>query len=102
MARIGKYSTLRFRLNTNVYSLPNRKYNDITNWQWTALLNVFGDTDGKRSRSYTVHTKAQVSALLDDPAFQRADKIQLVEVIMDKYDAPKGLKQQADLGVVTH
>jgi pyruvate decarboxylase len=50
----------------------------------------------KLSNSYTVKNKAQLSALLDDPNFAAADKIQLVEVIMDKYDAPRALKASVD------
>lgn len=56
------------------------------------MLNVLGDHDGTKSKSYTVSTKLQLSALLEDPHFAAADKIQLVEIIMDKFDAPRALR----------
>lgn len=70
-----------------------RKYNDIQNWNWPELLKFFGDdAKGEKSRSYTVRTKEELEALLADATFVSADKIQLVEVIMDKYDAPRALR----------
>ncbi|KAJ6588046.1 thiamine diphosphate-binding protein [Mycena capillaripes] len=75
-----------------------RKYNDISNWNWTGLLGVLGDASLALSQSYTVHTKSELSALLDEPSFADANKIQLVEVMMQKGDAPRSLKIQAELG----
>jgi len=75
-----------------------RKYNDISNWNWTGLLGVLGDASLALSQSYTVHTKSELSALLDTPSFADAEKIQLVEVMMQKHDAPRSLKVQAELG----
>jgi len=49
------------------------------------------------SRSYTVRDKAGLEKLLDDPQFCNAGKIQLVEVVMDKYDTPRALKLAAEL-----
>ena len=43
-----------------------------------------------------------LDALLKNDAFGKADKIQLVEMIMDKHDAPKGLKVQAELSGKTN
>jgi pyruvate decarboxylase len=80
----------------------SRKYNDITNWKWTSLFNVFGDDDGKKSQTFTVHNKAELSTLLDNEKFANADKIQLVEVIMDKFDAPRALQVQAELSGKTN
>jgi pyruvate decarboxylase len=80
-----------------------RKYNDISNWEWTSLLRVLGDADEKLSVSYTVRTKAELSALLDDKVFAEGDeKMKLVEVIMDKFDAPRALKMQAELSGKTN
>lgn len=61
------------------------------------LLSVLGDADGTLSKSYTVSTKDELSILLDDPSFAAAEKMQLVELIMEKHDAPRALKAQADL-----
>jgi pyruvate decarboxylase len=74
-----------------------RKYNDISNWDWTALFSVFGDPDQKLSSAFTVHTKGALSMLLDDATFAKAGKIQLVEVMMDKFDAPRALQEQTAL-----
>jgi pyruvate decarboxylase len=73
--------------------LRRRKYNDISNWRWTSLLEFLGDDrSGKLSNSYTVHNKTELSTLLDDPTFASTEKIQLVEVVMQKFDAPRALK----------
>lgn len=56
-----------------------------------------GGTEGKTCQSYTVTTKQELSDLLDKEEFARADKIQLVEMIMDVHDAPRALKLQAEL-----
>jgi len=79
-----------------------RKYNDIMNWKWTSLLTVLGDLDGTLSQSYTVHNKAELSSLLDNEEFAKASKIQLVEVMMDKFDAPRALMAQAELSGKTN
>ncbi|KAJ7601083.1 pyruvate decarboxylase THI3 [Mycena floridula] len=92
-----------FLLNNSGYTIERylhgkeRKYNDISNWKWTSLLTVFGDADGTKSKSYTVNNKTELSALLDDATFASAQKIQLVEVMMDKFDAPRALQEQAAL-----
>ncbi|KAJ7111372.1 thiamine diphosphate-binding protein [Mycena epipterygia] len=75
-----------------------RKYNDISNWNWTGLLSVLGDASLTLSQSYTVHTKSELSALLDTASFADAGKIQLVEIMMQMHDAPRALAIQAELG----
>ncbi|KAI5988997.1 thiamine diphosphate-binding protein [Pisolithus albus] len=93
MIRIG-ITPIIFVINNEGYNVERRlhgmyrKYNDIATWCYTSLLTAFGDVDGTASRSYTVRDKASLDKLLLDPEFARADKIQLVEVIMDKYDSP--------------
>ncbi|KAG7440406.1 pyruvate decarboxylase, partial [Guyanagaster necrorhizus] len=92
-----------FVLNNSGYTVERcirgqtRKYNDITNWKWTSLLETFGDLDGTRSKSYTVNTKEELKNLLDDSEFSSARKIQLVEVLMPMLDAPLSLKFQTEL-----
>lgn len=66
------------------------------------MFRVLGDPDGKLSRTYKVHNKTELSKLLDDTTFTSADKIQLVEVIMDKLDAPRALQVQAELSGKTN
>ncbi|KAJ7931026.1 thiamine diphosphate-binding protein [Mycena leptocephala] len=74
-----------------------REYNDIAEWKWTGL-SVLGDASGERSKSYTVRTRSELSSLLDTESFAIAGKMQLVEVIMPKDDAPRALKVQAEIG----
>ncbi|KAF8133926.1 thiamine diphosphate-binding protein [Boletus edulis] len=85
-----------YNIERNLHGM-NRKYNDIANWKWTSLLTTLGDVDGTLSRSYTVRDKSGLEKLLDDPEFSNAGKIQLVEVIMGKYDTPRALKLAAEL-----
>ncbi|KAK7690152.1 hypothetical protein QCA50_006801 [Cerrena zonata] len=97
-----------FVLNNSGYTIERylhgerRKYNDITNWNWTSLLSTFGGVEGKSCQSYTVRTKDELSALLETESFAKADKIQLVEIIMEQLDAPKNLKDQAELSGKTN
>lgn len=97
-----------FLLNNSGYTIERflhgrtRKYNDIQNWNWTRLLDTFGAPDGVRSRSYTVRTQAELSDLLDDTTFAKAEVIQLVEVMMPMHDAPRALQAQAELSGKTN
>jgi TPP-dependent 2-oxoacid decarboxylase len=69
-----------------------RKYADIADWDYAGLLRVLGDFDGTASRSHKVRCKKELSELLDDVAFGDGKFIQLVEIFMDKMDAPSALK----------
>lgn len=65
-------------------------------------MTVLGDLDGSKSKSYTVHNKTELTSLLADKEFASANKIQLVEVMMDKFDAPRALQAQAELSGKTN
>lgn len=80
----------------------HRKYNDIANWNWTALLSVFQGNPNQTGKSYTVNTKEELSVLLENPGFASAQQIQLVEVMMDRFDAPRALRRQAELSGKTN
>ena len=69
----------------------SRKYPDIASWDYTGLLKVLGDFGGIVSRSYKARTKQELSDLLDNEEFGNAKFIQLVEIFMDKLDAPRAL-----------
>lgn len=60
---------------------------------WTNLLETFSGVNGEPSQSYTVHTKDELDKLLKDETFAHAERIQLVEVMMDQLDAPTVLKR---------
>ncbi|KAG1749231.1 thiamine diphosphate-binding protein [Suillus lakei] len=98
-----KLTPIIFVLNNKGYNIErhlhglDRKYNDIADWKWPSLLTTLGDIEGKMSKSYTVRNKSELNKLLDDREFASAGKIQLVEVIMDKYDTPRALQASADL-----
>ena len=53
-------------------------------------------------KSYTVSTKTEFDALISDVDFAAAREIQLVEVMMDKFDAPRALRRQAELSGKTN
>ncbi|KAG5640576.1 hypothetical protein DXG03_008047 [Asterophora parasitica] len=74
------------------------KYNDISNWEWTSLFKVLGDLEEKLSWTYTIRTKDKLSMLLKEKTFASANKIQLVEVMMDKLDVPGLLNGSTELG----
>jgi pyruvate decarboxylase len=44
-----------------------------------------------------VHTPEELSKLLDDPEFNKPNKLRLIEVYMPRGDAPPGLIKQAKL-----
>ncbi|KAH9931661.1 pyruvate decarboxylase [Epithele typhae] len=97
-----------FVLNNSGYTIERflhgktRKYNDISNWKWTKLLDTLGGEEGVNAKSCTVRTKDELSALLDDPKFNAAETIQLVELIMEMHDAPRSLKMQAEFSGQTN
>ena len=70
--------------------------------KWTKLLDTLGGEEGVNAKSYTVRTKQELSDLLDDPKFAAAETIQLVEMMMDQFDAPRALKVQAELSGQTN
>ncbi|KAF8206883.1 thiamine diphosphate-binding protein [Mycena galopus ATCC 62051] len=94
---------LIFVINNSGYEIERRihgrgrEYNEIAEWKWTELLSVLGNAAGKRSKSYSVRTKSELSALLDTELFADAGKMQLVEVNMPKNDVPRALKVQAEI-----
>ena len=66
-------------------------------------MTVFAPADLKPApKSYTVHNKTELSNLLDDKTFAAAETIQLVEVMMDQFDAPQALQRQAELSGKTN
>jgi len=98
-----KLNPIVFVLNNKGYTIERylhgktRKYNDVVNWKYTHLLSTFGGEEGVTCQSYTVNNKEEAEKLLTDEAFIKADKMQLVEVMMDQFDAPRSLKLTAEL-----
>ncbi|KAM0754818.1 pyruvate decarboxylase [Meredithblackwellia eburnea MCA 4105] len=75
---------------------PERVYNDISRWKWQELLSFF-NADNVPSKSWLANTREEFEAILGDAEFAAADKCQLLEVKMDRLDAPRALVLQAKL-----
>ena len=76
-------------------------YNDIQEWKYTELVNVFGGVEGKH-KTYQVRTKQEAEDLFQDEAFATGQHMQLVELHMPKEDAPAALKITARISAETN
>ena len=75
-----------------------RKYNEITSWDWQNLFSFFDVANGRNeTKSWRAGTRKELEEVLDNEEFKSAQKAQLLEVLMDKMDAPRALKLQAEL-----
>jgi len=96
-----------FVLNNRGYTIEryihgkHRKYNNVSNWQWTSLLDTLSEKPGT-TKSYSVSTKTELDKLLLDPEFANTEKMQLVEVHMRQLDAPIVLERQTELSTLTN
>jgi pyruvate decarboxylase len=54
---------------------------------------MLNDSEKFETASYTVNDKTELSNLLNDGTFAQANKIQVVEVIMEAFDAPLTMKK---------
>ena len=70
------------------------EYNDIVNWHYKDIVNVFGGEG--RSKTFQAKTKKKLESLLLDEAFNTAKGLQFVEVYMSKEDAPRSLVKVAE------
>ena len=59
-------------------------------------METLNDNEKFETASYTVNDKTQLSDLLNDGTFAQANKIQVVEVIMEPLDAPLAMKMQGE------
>ncbi len=71
------------------------EYNDIQQWKFKDLVNVFGAAEGT-ARTYQIKTKDEVENLFHDKEFNSANVLQFVELYIPKKDAPRGLKLTAE------
>jgi indolepyruvate decarboxylase len=72
---------------------PHSAYNEIQNWSYTQLPAVFAD--GRDVAGYRVTNEAELeSALLE---IEANDRFTLVELVMDKLDAPAGLHRMGPM-----
>lgn len=77
------------------------EYNDVNNWKYKDLVNVFGG-EKKKAKTYQVKTKKEVEKLLADKEFRAAKELQFVELYMDRDDAPRALKLTAEASARTN
>ncbi|KZV93314.1 pyruvate decarboxylase [Exidia glandulosa HHB12029] len=75
---------------------PERHYNDIQPWKWATLLSTFGATP-EQAAIHRIATPGELEALLKRDDFGDGSKMEFVEVILGKMDAPRLLKVQAEL-----
>lgn len=71
------------------------EYNDIAAWDFKELVTVFGGTE-KNTRKIQVKTRDELEKLLREDDFNKAEKLQLVELYMPKKDAPAVLVKTAE------
>ncbi|EGG06838.1 uncharacterized protein MELLADRAFT_106352 [Melampsora larici-populina 98AG31] len=71
-----------------------RKYNEIQPWKWTGILDLFNPEKTTSTATYLIETREEFIQLLRNSDFQKADKIQLVEVRLGREDGPDGLMKQ--------
>ncbi len=62
-------------------------YNDIQNWNYAALPGAL--SNGRSFRGYSAATEAELDRVLDE--VESSDSFTLIELMMDKLDAPAGL-----------
>jgi len=67
-----------------------RKYNDIQPWQYCKTLEYFGSTEGK-GHAVRVSTKKELESSISQLLDSSLNQIQIIEIIMDKFDAPRSL-----------
>lgn len=77
------------------------EYNDVNNWKYKDLINVFGG-EAKKAKTYQVKTKKEITKLLADKDFKAAKQLQFVEMYMDRDDAPRALKLTAEASARTN
>ncbi|KAG9239283.1 putative pyruvate decarboxylase isozyme 2 [Amylocarpus encephaloides] len=108
---IGSYIRFGFKpvifvINNNGYSIeraingPEQKYNDVSMlWDHQKMLEFFGarPETGVKSRSFRCETVEEMEKVLGNEEFERADCIQLCEIVMDQFDYPWRLKRQLDI-----
>ncbi|KAG0673093.1 Pyruvate decarboxylase 1 [Pichia californica] len=90
-----------FVLNNNGYTIeklihgPTESYNNIQPWNHQIILDLFANKASYES--LTVKTCKELDDLYNCEKFNNPDKIRLIELMLDEFDAPETLKLQAKL-----
>lgn len=91
-----------FVLNNDGYTIerlihgPESSYNDIKSWDHQLILPLF-KADPETSESIVVKTKKDLDTLFTDEKFKVPNKIRLIELMLDRLDAPESLYKQGEL-----
>lgn len=89
-----------FVLNNDGYTIERlihgekASYNDIQPWNNLQLLPLF---NAKEHDAVRIATVGEAEELFQDKAFAKNDKIRMVEVMLERMDAPANLVKQAQL-----
>lgn len=78
----------------------NADYNDVVNWDYKGLVDIFGGS--QRARKFAVKTKDELNKLLTDGDFNKAETLQFVELYMQREDAPRALVMTAEASAKTN
>lgn len=90
-----------FVLNNKGYTIeklihgPHESYNDIQPWNHQLILDLFADK--AEHKSLTVNSCKELDELFNCKDFNIPDKIRLIELKLDEFDAPENLKLQGKL-----
>ncbi|PTB35567.1 hypothetical protein M441DRAFT_31785 [Trichoderma asperellum CBS 433.97] len=85
-----------FILNNNGYTVEryfegwDASYNDVPGWDYGGLFKSFSPEVS--TNTFKVRTAAELDRILSDDDFQNATSPQCIDMVLDKYDAPEGLK----------
>lgn len=77
------------------------EYNDVNNWKYKDLVNVFGG-EAKKAKTWQVKTKKDVSELFAREELKNPEGLQFVEMYMERDDAPRALKLTAEASAKTN
>lgn len=89
-----KLDVIVFLINNDGYTTErcihgmNESYNDISSWQYLKLPSAFGAPEDCFMAS--VKTYGDLEAVLNDPRLADGDGLRMVEIVMDRNDAPAG------------
>lgn len=105
---------LIFVINNDGYQIereiwgPNERYNDVTAYNYEAILRAFQPPEGYTAPAsashahdpkqaptayYAIRTQDDADRLLSDPDFARAEKCTLVEVFLPRGDGPPSVRR---------
>ncbi|OQU99451.1 Thiamine pyrophosphate enzyme, central domain-containing protein [Cladophialophora immunda] len=75
---------------------PTETYHDIAQWRWQSMLDFFG-AETPTTASAIVRTKAELESKMSSPEVTDPTQMQLLELRMDKFDAPWRLRRQVEI-----